>query len=300
MSGDYYPVVWRAVNKLPLPTAAARQEVYQRARHALLQQLRNCQPPVSEAAIAIERQALDRAISLVEAEFDLSTAKPASFVAGRRGALIAVSITTLIAGALGFELHTYLQGADRTSEQPRMEAVAKPEAPPIAARPIETSQEAETLKEEEETLKETEEMSLPLPRVGIDLGCQTEHKCDVGVALGAAQAPVARGTVSSDSSGGEQVGSEHRTSLSEPGEQSEEPAAETPGAEAPAVAAPPSEEADEVGSTLQPSNTSALVEKPKPKKKPRPPLPPRREDAPRPEPSLWELFLRGFQSPETP
>lgn len=65
---DYYSLISRAISALPQPTTEARQAVYERARKALVNQLRNIQPPVAEADIAAEGRALEEAITRLEIE----------------------------------------------------------------------------------------------------------------------------------------------------------------------------------------------------------------------------------------
>lgn len=64
---DYYFLLLRAVTALPQSTPEARQEIYQRARSALISQLQNAQPPVTESYIADQERALDEAVSRIEA-----------------------------------------------------------------------------------------------------------------------------------------------------------------------------------------------------------------------------------------
>lgn len=65
---DYTPLISRAVGALTENTGEARRAVYDRARAALLAQLRNMTPPLSEEHITRERMALEDAIRKVEAE----------------------------------------------------------------------------------------------------------------------------------------------------------------------------------------------------------------------------------------
>ncbi|WP_267360476.1 histidine kinase [Methylobacterium sp. GC_Met_3] len=65
---DYYPLLARALAALPDRTPALRKAVYDRARHALISQLRSLDPPLSEADIDLERQALDAAIERLEVD----------------------------------------------------------------------------------------------------------------------------------------------------------------------------------------------------------------------------------------
>jgi len=65
---DYHPLITRAVEGLGNNTADARRTLYERARAALVAQLRGIDPPLSEAEITRERLALEDAIRKVEAE----------------------------------------------------------------------------------------------------------------------------------------------------------------------------------------------------------------------------------------
>ncbi|MBO0715887.1 MAG: hypothetical protein J2P55_00945 [Rhizobiales bacterium] len=65
---DYHPLITRAVEGLGNNTAEARRTMYERARAALVAQLRGLDPPLSEAEITRERLALEDAIRKVEAE----------------------------------------------------------------------------------------------------------------------------------------------------------------------------------------------------------------------------------------
>ncbi|MGB8629079.1 MAG: hypothetical protein WCD69_06770, partial [Xanthobacteraceae bacterium] len=65
---DYHPLITRAVEGLATSTAEARRSLYERARTALVAQLRGVNPPLSEAEITRERLALEDAIRKVEAE----------------------------------------------------------------------------------------------------------------------------------------------------------------------------------------------------------------------------------------
>src|SRR5450755_2132641 len=65
---DYYPLIARAVADLPQNTDEARRALFDRARNALVTQLRGQTPALSEAQVMRERQPLDEAIRRVEAE----------------------------------------------------------------------------------------------------------------------------------------------------------------------------------------------------------------------------------------
>jgi hypothetical protein len=65
---EYYPLLAKAVAGLQNSTPEARRVIYERARKALIAQLQNLQPPVPDADIARETQALDMAMARIEAE----------------------------------------------------------------------------------------------------------------------------------------------------------------------------------------------------------------------------------------
>jgi hypothetical protein len=66
---DYYPLIARAVEGLPEQSPDKRHAVYERARTALIAQLRSLDPPLSEAEIQQESRSLDEAISRAEADY---------------------------------------------------------------------------------------------------------------------------------------------------------------------------------------------------------------------------------------
>jgi hypothetical protein len=66
---DYYPLITKAVAGLdPDAPGESRRAVYERARAALLAQLRTMNPPFTEAEITRERLALEDAVRKVEEE----------------------------------------------------------------------------------------------------------------------------------------------------------------------------------------------------------------------------------------
>jgi hypothetical protein len=72
---DYYSLLSRAVGNLPKTSpAAARRAIYDRARQALISQLRSLKPPLPETDIAREENALDAAVARLEAEFESASA----------------------------------------------------------------------------------------------------------------------------------------------------------------------------------------------------------------------------------
>jgi hypothetical protein len=65
---DYYPLIAKAVAGLEKNTGDQRRALYERARSALVAQLRGLDPPLSESEITRERLALEESIRKVEAE----------------------------------------------------------------------------------------------------------------------------------------------------------------------------------------------------------------------------------------
>src|ERR671910_275915 len=112
---DYYPLIARAVDGLSDRSAAMRQVVYERARTALLTQLRSMDPPVDEADIERERISLDDAIARVEARDEPAAAEPPGPVpprvesrspqirtAGRGRAVVLGSVLAVVIGVIAY------------------------------------------------------------------------------------------------------------------------------------------------------------------------------------------------------
>lgn len=66
---DYYPLLVRAISGLAQNTGETRKIVFDRARAALLKQLRSVDPPLPEGEIGRERLGLEEAIRRVEADY---------------------------------------------------------------------------------------------------------------------------------------------------------------------------------------------------------------------------------------
>ena len=65
---DYYAILKRAIGALPEPTGEARRAVYEKARTALVNQLKAFDPPLTASEITQQRLQLEDAIRKVEAE----------------------------------------------------------------------------------------------------------------------------------------------------------------------------------------------------------------------------------------
>ena len=70
---DYYSIMAKAVSALDPNTGRARQQLYQRARSAMISELEGVYPPFRGSEIAAAEMALDRAIMKVEAEAVLTS-----------------------------------------------------------------------------------------------------------------------------------------------------------------------------------------------------------------------------------
>ena len=65
---DYYPPIFQAVSRLESNTVETRGKIYDRARTAMLLQLRGLIPSLTESDIGREQLALEEAIKKVETE----------------------------------------------------------------------------------------------------------------------------------------------------------------------------------------------------------------------------------------
>src|SRR3979411_140664 len=82
---DYYPLIARAISGLdPSAPGESRRALYERARAALIAQLRSVQPPLSESEITRERLSLEEAVRKVESEA-AQRARDASRAGGAAG-----------------------------------------------------------------------------------------------------------------------------------------------------------------------------------------------------------------------
>jgi len=81
---DYYPLIARAIAGLdPSAPGESRRALYERARAALIAQLRSVQPPLSESEITRERLSLEEAVRKVE-ESEAAQARPRRVARRRR------------------------------------------------------------------------------------------------------------------------------------------------------------------------------------------------------------------------
>ena len=84
---DYYPLIARAIAGLdPSAPGESRRALYERARAALIAQLRSVQPPLSESEITRERLSLEEAVRKVESEAAQRARDASRAAAGGTGA----------------------------------------------------------------------------------------------------------------------------------------------------------------------------------------------------------------------
>jgi hypothetical protein len=83
---DYYPLIARAIAGLdPSAPGESRRALYERARSALIAQLRSVQPPLSESEITRERLSLEEAVRKVESEAAQRAREASRSGSGRAG-----------------------------------------------------------------------------------------------------------------------------------------------------------------------------------------------------------------------
>lgn len=125
---DYHPLIARAVDGLAKNTGEARRTLYERARAALVAQLRAVEPSLSESDITKERLALEEAIRKVEAEAARKAlAEPRSAVRGepRPEPRLPAAATVAAPGPTPAEAST--------APAPEIETAAQPAPPPAPA-----------------------------------------------------------------------------------------------------------------------------------------------------------------------
>jgi hypothetical protein len=119
---DYYPLIARAIAGLdPSAPGESRRALYERARAALIAQLRSVQPPLSESEITRERLSLEEAVRKVESEA-AQRARDASRGGARAGDSFRAATTR--ANARPGEASSSASASSSSASQPR------PPAPP--------------------------------------------------------------------------------------------------------------------------------------------------------------------------
>lgn len=215
---NYQPLVARAVANLQSTgTVAARHAIYERLRKAQRAQLGTLRPPLAESEIAREKEALDQAIALIEAQFHGTMELPlaATTPAARTNAAgTEVSIPSLprlakvdpscadsekskswlwlpLAAVLGALL--VIAGAGIVMRQePQYVAVGPPEAQPEAAPPPppeKISQQAQLLPNSTPSAASLPTESQPIVQSGAEVANHVSDKSN-SVAPGTARAAV--------------------------------------------------------------------------------------------------------------
>lgn len=151
---DYYPVLQRAVAGLAPNTAENRRAVYERARQAIVKQLRSYDPPLTESEITKERLALEEAVRKIETEARVAAAPPkappprpggegqtkvqsAAADAASLGAAAANAQVSVNTTRAAFEPGPPRAAAPQPRMEPRFEPPRAPVAPPPETRPPE-------------------------------------------------------------------------------------------------------------------------------------------------------------------
>src|SRR5450759_2188790 len=118
---DYYPLIARAIAGLdPSAPGESRRALYERARAALIAQLRSVEPPLSESEITRERLSLEEAVRKVESEA-AQRARDASRAGGARA---------------GDAFRATTRPASRPASRPAEPAAAPSSSQPPAPPPV--------------------------------------------------------------------------------------------------------------------------------------------------------------------
>jgi hypothetical protein len=116
---DYYPLIARAIAALdPNAPGESRRALYERARTALIAQLRSVQPPLSESEITRERLSLEEAVRKVESE------------AAQRAREASRSGTRTSSGSGDAFRRASARAAEGTPSAPAAQRPPRPAAPP--------------------------------------------------------------------------------------------------------------------------------------------------------------------------
>lgn len=129
---DYQPLLARAIGALDPNTGEGRRAIYDRARQALLNQLRAANPPLADAEITRERLALEEAIR--KAETQAAQANPHTVRAP------SAAQPSQVRGPMA-PASAPRASAPVTSEAPVLRSLAPPAAPrtPVETRPLPAS-----------------------------------------------------------------------------------------------------------------------------------------------------------------
>ncbi|MGQ4273450.1 hypothetical protein [Terrihabitans sp. B22-R8] len=127
---DYYPLLSRAVGGLQPNTAETRRSVYERARQAIVKQLRSYDPPLSESEITRERLALEEAVRRLESEMGGGVPGASSVPVGSTGRE-AAEAASQGAVAADSQVRERVAAGDLPRARPRADA-PRPPVPPRA------------------------------------------------------------------------------------------------------------------------------------------------------------------------
>jgi len=150
---DYYPLIGRAVNGLDKNTGENRRALYERARTALVNQLRSVEPALDESDITRERLALEDAIRKVEADavkytrpdaVEASIQQKSILDQGLRGFRETVADAESLGGAAAAANRSAHEVYDAVpgDHPPRMADIGLPPAEPHFAPPVAEAQQA--------------------------------------------------------------------------------------------------------------------------------------------------------------
>src|SRR4051794_21016844 len=131
---DYYPLIARAVAGLDAnSTGEQRRALYERARAALIAQLRGVTPPLSESEITRERLTLEEAIRKVEQEAAQRArgARSDGFVRRGGDALKGAAARGSVSGAAAPAADRPSTRADRERERERSRSVPERDDGPM-------------------------------------------------------------------------------------------------------------------------------------------------------------------------
>jgi lipoprotein-anchoring transpeptidase ErfK/SrfK len=137
MAADYYPLIRKAIDRLDRPGEAARYNVYERARQALVRQLRDA--GIVDAKVDEHLEALDHAVAQIEQEFADRRAKPTSQRAAAAPPALSLRRWGIALG-IGTLAVFVAAGLSFYSFQPRQRPAAadRPAPAPAPARPAAT------------------------------------------------------------------------------------------------------------------------------------------------------------------
>jgi hypothetical protein len=166
---DYQPLLARALSNLQRNTFEVRKDVYERARQALVNQLRTMNPPLPEADITRERMALEEAIRRVEAIALQADANAARGQPARREVSPAPPPPPRAGAAT--RMHPPPDSAEMESARPTRQANAEP-LPPVSG--VELDQAA--LEDAEYVPQEAVMRPRPLRQRGAELAREDKRK----------------------------------------------------------------------------------------------------------------------------